>query len=103
MALSGLGGIGVLIALGFYMPIQIALTYTLGNILRISADKVMGSKWSHETGIPIAAGLIVGEALVGVGHALIKVVFGSAQGEATAWQMGTDWFGPITCCWNIWM
>lgn len=103
LALSGLGGIGVLIALGFYMPFQIALTYTLGNILRISADKVMGSKWSHETGIPIAAGLIVGEALVGVGHALIKVVFGSSQGEATAWHLGADWLGPITCCWNTWM
>ncbi|MBD55053.1 MAG: hypothetical protein CMM05_08250, partial [Rhodopirellula sp.] len=35
LAVSGLGGIGVLIALGFYMPFAIALTYTIGNCLRI--------------------------------------------------------------------
>ena len=76
LAFSGLGGIGVLIALGFYMPFQIALTYTVGNILRILSDNVLGTKWSHEYGIPIAAGLIVGEALVGVGNALFKVFAG---------------------------
>ncbi len=76
LAVSGLGGIGVLIALGFYMPFQIALTYTLGNVLRIASDKIFGHKFSHEIGIPIAAGLIVGEALVGVGNALVKVFAG---------------------------
>lgn len=73
LALSGLGGIGVLVGLGFYMPFNIVLTYTVGNVLRIVADKTMGKKWSHNVGIPIAAGLIVGEALVGVGYALVKV------------------------------
>ena len=78
LALSGLGGIGVLIALGFYMPFQIALTYTVGNVLRIVSDKIMGLKFAHEVGIPVAAGLIVGEALVGVGHALYMVFFSGA-------------------------
>lgn len=73
LALSGLGGIGVMIGLGFYMPFDIALTYTIGNFLRIAADKYKGSRWSEESGIPVAAGLIVGEALVGVGVALYKV------------------------------
>ena len=76
LALSGLGGIGVLIALGFYMPFAIALTYTLGNILRIVADRTLGARWSHNVGIPIAAGLIVGEALVGVGNAFLQVLSG---------------------------
>ncbi len=75
LALSGLGGVGVLIGLGFYMPFSIVLTYTVGNILRICADKFLGKNWSHDVGIPIAAGLIVGEALVGVGYALVKVIF----------------------------
>ncbi len=74
LAFSGLGGIGVLIALGFYMPFNIVLTYTMGNILRIGVDKVCGKSFSHDVGIPIAAGLIVGEALVGVGFALAAVV-----------------------------
>ena len=78
LAMSGLGGIGVLIALGFYMPFQIALTYTVGNLLRIASDKAMGLKFGHDIGIPIAAGLIVGEALVGVGHALYMVFFSAS-------------------------
>ena len=84
LAISGLGGIGVLIALGFYMPFQIALTYTIGNVLRIVSDKTMGTKFSHEVGIPIAAGLIVGEALVGVGHAIYKVFFSAPEVVETA-------------------
>lgn len=73
LAFSGLGGIGVLVGLGFYMPFNIVLTYTVGNILRIISDRFAGRKFSHDVGIPIAAGLIVGEALVGVGYALLMV------------------------------
>lgn len=69
LSFSGLGGIGVLIALGFYMPFAIVLTYTIGNILRISSDRFAGKRFSEQVGVPIAAGLIVGEALVGVGNA----------------------------------
>jgi len=88
LAVSGLGGIGVLIALGFYMPFAIALTYTIGNCLRIAADKLKGDKWSHEVGIPIAAGMIVGEALVGVGNAFWNVLFPDSGTAETAMQQG---------------
>jgi uncharacterized oligopeptide transporter (OPT) family protein len=88
LALSGLGGIGVLIALGFYMPFAIALTYTIGNCLRIVSDRVKGAKWSHEVGIPIAAGLIVGEALVGVGNAFWNVLFAQPDTAETSLQQG---------------
>jgi putative OPT family oligopeptide transporter len=96
LALSGLGGIGVLIALGFYMPFQIALTYTVGNVLRIIADKTLGTKWSHEYGIPIAAGLIVGEALVGVGNALVRVFFSSPEVTETAMSLGSIGYQQMT-------
>ena len=82
--MSGLGGIGVLVALGFYMPFNIVLTYTIGNVLRILSDKILTKQFSHEYGIPIAAGLIVGEALVGVGNALYKVFFSSPESVETA-------------------
>lgn len=74
LAWSGLGGIGVLIGLGFYMPFSTALTYSIGCLLRLASDKYFGQRWSDEYGIPVAAGLIVGEALVGVGHALSHVI-----------------------------
>ncbi|MEC8558113.1 MAG: OPT/YSL family transporter [Planctomycetota bacterium] len=73
LALSGLGGIGVLVGLGFYMPFGIVLTYTIGNILRVLSDKFMGKQFGYEVGVPIAAGLIVGEALVNVGDAVIQI------------------------------
>lgn len=73
LAMSGLGGIGVLVALGFYMPFHIVLTYTLGNFLRIATDLTCGKSFAHSTGIPLAAGFIIGEALVDVANALIKI------------------------------
>lgn len=78
LALSGLGGIGVLIGLGFYMPFSIVLTYTVGNVLRVLSDRFLGKPFGYETGVPLAAGLIVGEALVGVGSAV--------------WQVGKSWW-----------
>ena len=87
LAFSGLGGIGVLVGLGFYMPFNIVLTYTTGNLLRIVSDRAWGKKISHEVGIPIAAGLIVGEALVGVGNALIKVFLPAADHSEVAMRI----------------
>ncbi len=72
-----MGGIGVMIGLGFYMPFFIALTYTLGNLARMALEKYKGHRWCEEVGIPVAAGLIVGEALVGVGLALVVVIKGA--------------------------
>ena len=80
LAMSGLGGIGVLVGLGFYMPFPIVLTYTLGNIARVCVDNTLGKRFSHEIGIPVAAGLIVGEALVGVGNALYGVLAAGGAG-----------------------
>ena len=73
LAFSGLGGIGVMIGLGFYMPFNIVLTYTVGNFLRMLLERRHGRMWVEDVGIPVAAGLIVGEALVGVGNALLIV------------------------------
>jgi uncharacterized oligopeptide transporter (OPT) family protein len=73
LAFSGFGGIGVMIGLGFYMPFDIVLTYTIGCLARIFLEKAKGTTWVEDVGIPIAAGLIVGEALVGVGNAMIHI------------------------------
>ncbi len=69
-----IGGLGITVGLGFYLPFNIVLTYSLGTLGREIADRKLGKSWSDSVGIPIAAGLIVGEALVGVGNA-IHVVF----------------------------
>lgn len=76
LAMSGLGGIGVLVGLGFYMPFGIVLTYSIGNILRVISDATVGKRWGYEVGVPLAAGLIVGEALVNVFNALYRILAG---------------------------
>ncbi len=76
LSASGIGGLGVLVGLGFYLPFNIVLTYTIGTFLRLFTDWRLGKRWAEDVGVPIAAGLIVGEALIGVGYSLF-VVFGN--------------------------
>lgn len=76
LSASGIGGLGILVGLGFYLPFNIVLTYSLGTFTRIIVDRVKGQRFSDDVGIPVAAGLIVGEALVGVGYAMTKVFGG---------------------------
>ncbi len=80
LSASGIGGLGILVGLGFYLPFNIVLTYTLGTIARLVADWKAGVAWSNEVGVPIAAGLLVGEALIGVGFAIFNVVTGGGAG-----------------------
>lgn len=80
LSASGVGGLGILVGLGFYLPFHIALTYSIGTVLRLVVDKMKGRRFSEEVGIPIAAGLIVGEALVGVGFAMYFVIKGTMGG-----------------------
>jgi putative OPT family oligopeptide transporter len=77
LSASGIGGLGILVGLGFYLPFNIVLTYTIGTILRLLADRKLGKPWSENVGVPVAAGLIVGEALVGVGFAMYFVIAGA--------------------------
>ncbi len=74
------GGLGITVGLGFYLPFNIVLTYSIGTVLRIVSDWKAGQRFSDNVGIPIAAGLIVGEALVGVGWAVYFVIVGGAGG-----------------------
>jgi putative OPT family oligopeptide transporter len=76
LSTSGIGGLGILVGLGFYLPFNIVLTYSIGTVLRIVSDWKLGHRFSDDVGIPVAAGLIVGEALVGVGFALYYVASG---------------------------
>jgi uncharacterized oligopeptide transporter (OPT) family protein len=74
------GGLGITVGLGFYLPFNIVLTYSIGTLLRLLSDRFAGSEFSEETGIPVAAGLIVGEALVGVFFAILAVFGGAGAG-----------------------
>ena len=67
-------GLGITVGLGFYLPFNIVLTYSIGTLLRVVTDRRFGHGWGETTGIPVAAGFIVGEALVGVGFAISMIL-----------------------------
>ncbi|MDH4018129.1 MAG: OPT/YSL family transporter [Xanthomonadales bacterium] len=67
-------GLGITVGLGFYLPFSIVLTYSIGTLLRVISDWKLGDEFAESTGIPIAAGVIVGEALVGVGFAVFMIL-----------------------------
>jgi putative OPT family oligopeptide transporter len=67
-------GLGITVGLGFYLPFNIVLTYSLGTLLRVALDHKLGQSHAENTGIPVAAGFIVGEALVGVGFAISMIL-----------------------------
>jgi putative OPT family oligopeptide transporter len=67
-------GLGITAGLGFYLPFNIVLTYSLGTLIRVVSDYRLGQAHAENTGIPVAAGFIVGEALVGVGFAVAMIL-----------------------------
>ncbi len=77
LSTTGIGGLGILVGLGFYLPFHVVLTYSIGTVLRLTSDWKMGKAFADNVGIPVAAGFIVGEALVGVGFAVVAVVKGA--------------------------
>ncbi len=80
LSTTGVGGLGIQVGLGFYLPFSIVLTYTIGTILRVVSDKIKGRHFSEQVGIPIAAGLIIGEGIVGVGFAIYYIITGMRGG-----------------------
>jgi len=67
-------GLGITVGLGFYLPFNIVLTYSIGTLLRVASDAKLGNQFAEDVGIPVSAGLIVGEALVGVGFAIYMIL-----------------------------
>ena len=68
-------GLGITVGLGFYLPFNIVLTYShRHSAAGLSSTAKLGHSHAENTGIPVAAGFIVGEALVGVGFAISMIL-----------------------------
>jgi len=72
-------GLGITVGLGFYLPFAIVITYSFGTLIRVVTDHYKGQNFAETTGIPIAAGFIIGEALIGVGYAVWMIYKGTGQ------------------------
>jgi putative OPT family oligopeptide transporter len=73
LTLGAGGGAGVLVGLSMYLPLYYVLTYGLGCVLAMLSARYKGLAWTTDTGIPIAAGLLVGDSLAGVVYSFIKL------------------------------
>jgi uncharacterized oligopeptide transporter (OPT) family protein len=73
LGLTGIAGLGVLVGLSMYLPLAFILPYGLGCVLQIVTSRLKGTGWTESRGLPIAAGLLVGEPLVVLVQSLLII------------------------------
>ena len=73
MGLTPVSGLGIMVGLAMYLPFSITLTYGLGCVAQMLVERFKGCAFSENTLVPLAAGLIIGEALIGVGEAFLQM------------------------------
>jgi putative OPT family oligopeptide transporter len=69
-----MAGLGVLIGLAMYLPFSITLGYGIGCLAQMGLQRKYGKAFCENQLVPLAAGLIVGEALTGMGHAAYEII-----------------------------
>ena len=74
LAAAPISGLGVMIGLAMYLPFSITLGYGLGCLIQIFIQKKKGTHFAEHKLVPFAAGLIIGEALTGIGQALFGII-----------------------------
>ncbi len=80
LALVPIGGLGVLIGLAMYLPFEITLGYGIGCLLSMAIEKVKGHRYIADVIVPLAAGLIVGEALTALTLTIIDLARAGGHG-----------------------
>ncbi len=57
-------GLGVLVGLSMYLPFEFIATYGVGCVVQMIVSKWKGRDWAESWGVPLSAGLIVGESVL---------------------------------------
>jgi len=73
LSFTSLPGLGVIMGISMYLSMKYILPYGLGSIIAIFTIRKKGKKWSEKWAVPFAAGMILGEALLIIIFALLKV------------------------------
>jgi uncharacterized oligopeptide transporter (OPT) family protein len=74
LGIAPVSGLGVLMGLAMYLPFAITLGYGLGCLAQMVLVKSKGVAFTEAKIVPLAAGLIIGEALVSVGNAIYEIL-----------------------------
>lgn len=91
VTLFPVGGLGVLLGLAMYLPFSITLGYGIGCLMTMGMEWKLGPRFIEDKIVPLAAGLIVGEALTALGFSVYKIL---APPEATA-ALDTNLLGTL--------
>ncbi len=67
-------GLGVMVGLSLYLPFEFMIVFGLGGLLAIFLSRWKGARFTEDKGVPVAAGLIVGDALIEIANATIEVL-----------------------------
>ncbi len=67
-------GLGVMVGLSMYLPFEYMIVFGVGGLLSILVSKLRGKHFAEHWGVPLAAGFIVGDAIMGVLNAVLKVL-----------------------------
>lgn len=59
-----------------YLPFAYIATYGVGCVINMLVSKIKGSSWAEEWGVPMAAGFIVGDAVLALGVNAIVLITG---------------------------
>jgi len=76
LSFTSIPGLGVIMGIAMYLSMKYILPYGLGSLLNILIVFWKGKEWAEKWGVPFAAGLIVGEALLIITFALLTVFGG---------------------------
>jgi len=74
LATAPIAGLGVMIGLAMYLPFSITFGYGIGCVLQMIIQKKKGLHFCEHKLVPFAAGLIIGEAITGIGQAAIGIL-----------------------------
>jgi putative OPT family oligopeptide transporter len=78
LSIFPIGGIAVLVGLAMYLPFSITLGYGVGCLVAMGLGRRFGGRFVGRKLVPVAAGLIVGEALVQLAWSLWLLATGGA-------------------------
>lgn len=73
LTLAAGGGLGVQVGLSMYLPFATISAFGIGVLLSILYKNKVGEKQFEEYGIPVAAGLLVGDSLAGVADSMLNL------------------------------
>jgi uncharacterized oligopeptide transporter (OPT) family protein len=77
LGLGAFSGLGVLVGISMFLPFAFIATYGVGCLINMAMQKIKGRAWAEAWGVPFAAGLIVGEALLSLTINLIVLILES--------------------------